>query len=108
MPLRRARTDAPSLPPHAAAIARSLARRASQGRHVAPAIFATDPRERYVCVYVERAGGLRMVVHVADRSGRHEWRAPVDAEGRIGDWQRTPQATSRVADLEAAFELALA
>ena len=110
MPLRRprTRTAAPSIPAHAAAIARSLARRAADGRRVAPAIFATDPRERYVCVYAERAGGLRMVVHVADRAGRQEWRAPVDASGAIGAWVRTPEATSRVADLEHAFELALA
>ncbi|MEW6583380.1 MAG: hypothetical protein AB1416_11540 [Actinomycetota bacterium] len=94
------------MPPHAAAVARGLARRAAAGRPVSPAIFATDPRERYVCVSAERDGGVHMVVRVADRSGRHVWRAPVDAAGEIGEWRRAEVTAGRAGDIEDAFRLA--
>jgi hypothetical protein len=92
------------LPPHAQAVARRLARIAAEGRPVAPATFATDSRG-YVCVYAERAGGVRMVAHVAGPSGRREWRAEVGSDGCLGDWQPAAPPVTRVADFDAAMEL---
>lgn len=102
---RRNRTSTAVLPPHAQAVARRLARLAAQGRPVPPATLATDSRG-YACVYAERAGGVRMVAHIAGRDGHREWRADVDGEGRLGDWQPTATPVTRVADFDAAMELA--
>lgn len=98
------RTSTAVLPPHAQAVAQRLARLAAQGRPVAPATFATDSRG-YACVYAERAGGVRMVAHIAGRDGRREWHATVDSEGALGDWQPTANPVTRVADFDAAMEL---
>jgi hypothetical protein len=103
---RTRRTASPAiLSPHAQAVAARLARLAAAGEPVAPATFANDPRRGFVCVYAERAGGVRMVAHVADARGRREWHAPVTPDGVLGRWEPVAVPVTRAADLEAAFAL---
>jgi len=105
IPRTRCTAPAAILPPQVQAVAARLARLAAAGRPVAPATFAADPRRGYVCVYAERAGGVRMVAHLADRKGRREWRAEVTADGALGRWEPVGVPVTRIADLEAAFAL---
>lgn len=94
------------LPVQAQAVAARLARLAADGHPVAPATFAKDAHRGYICVYAERAGGVRMVAHIATPEGRREWRADVDVDGTLRAWQPSIPPVTRVADLDVALEFA--
>jgi hypothetical protein len=98
-------TNTAPLPAHAEAVARRLARLAAEGRPVAPATFANNSREGYVCVYAERAGGVRMVAHIATKKGRREWRAEVSEDGTLDAWAPVRVPVTRVVDVESALRL---
>lgn len=108
MPVRRVTPDGPDLPPHALALARRLARRAASGARVGPVILAAGSRSRCTWLYAERAGGVRVVAHVAGRSGSREWRAPVEVDGTLGPWQAMRPPVTRVSPVRPPVDPALA
>jgi hypothetical protein len=104
---RRHEITTEAVPPHAQAVATRLARLAAAGQRVAPATFATGSRS-YVCVYAERAGGVRMVALAAGKHGRREWHADVTSDGALCEWRENAAPVTRVADFDAALDLSLA